>query len=169
MNFFSSIDFGYLIQNYLFEISFFIWFFSLVYILFFNKGNIKSRLLVAVGIGIVTTSCAVFPLVEEESLRNKWIYSIFFALNSITFNENISIIEKIRTSSLYEIFHFTGIIAMIFMNPLLTASVLLSFMNDVFVGIVLGHSVRKEIHIFSELNDKNKIIIQSLRKNNRSA
>lgn len=155
-----------------------------------NKKKIKSILLtpkVVASIGIFISSLfMLLPIHASRIESNSWIMAFFtsainaiklFAFDGGYFNlqDYINEISFFKDHSIFKIVYEITLLAFHVVAPLLTFSVLLTFVKNIVASLNYNRLFRRKPHIFSELNEKSLALANSiaeeykLNKNKRGA
>lgn len=126
------------------------------------KNNIKLKILSTIIGGIVSLAILVFPLLNEENIILNGINSFFYSLQSIGINQDLSIISSINLNSVLGISYIVYIYLIFLALPLLTASVILIFLSDIFVKLKFELNKNKKLYIFSEVNEKSIFVAKDI-------
>lgn len=136
---------------------------------FGKKRDIKTRILIAIlgtAFGILIL---IFPLLKDENIVVRTLNAIYFALKSIWMNQDTSILEILDLSNVYEVVYFIVINALFILMPILTTGAILAFLSDIFIKFKLKMAQKKDLYIFSELNEKSEMIAKRLKRTNNCA
>ena len=129
----------------------------------FKKKKITSkyRYLILVGVGALCVGIIVYPLLSFESEAIKVINAFYIAIKSISLGGNIEILSKIDLSNIRGWIYFIWINGLYLALPLLAASTIIAFINDLFTGYRLKRIKNKDVFIFSEMNEKSIFIAEN--------
>ena len=114
----------------------------------------------------LSLSVLVFPINEGKNMVSKAVFSIIYAAQTIILAEDVSLADTININGIVEILYL-GIIYILYLAmPLLTASFLLSLIDDFTTKIKLYFASRGKVIIFSEINEKSLILAEKLKAKN---
>lgn len=128
------------------------------------KLEAKYRFLAVMGIILLCLAILVFPLFDTNDLTLRVINSIYYALKSITLNEEIDILANISLHDWFGWVYFLYVNGLLIALPIFTVSTLMAFINDLFVDIKLKKLKYKNLYIFSEMNEKSLTIAKQYSK-----
>ena len=122
------------------------------------KINTKYKFLTIMGTCLLCLAILVYPLFDINDITLKITNSIYFALKSITLNEEINILSNISLKNLFGWLYFLWVNFFLIALPFFTVSTLLTFISDLFFGLKFKKIKDKELYIFSEMNEKSLTI-----------
>ena len=134
------------------------------------KENAKTKIVIMIISSIVSLSILVFPLIEQENVVFKVMNSFFYAIQSIGINQDLSLISSIDLHTLQGIVYSFYMYLLFLALPVLTASVILIVLGDIFVKIEFALNKNKRLYIFSEMNEKSLMVAKRIlnRKGNNA-
>jgi len=135
----------------------------LYFVFFRKKKNIKNNTFIALFIGMIAMTFLVYPLEQEyENIFTRILASYVYALRCAGMGQNLQLLSRIdmttRNGQLYFIFMNTLFVIM----PIMTVGFILTFLESVFTKISFLFAKNKELHIFSEINEKSLLIAKKL-------
>ena len=133
------------------------------------KMDSKYKFLIVMGINLLCLAILVYPLFDIEDITLRITNSIYFALKSITLNEEITILNNISLTNFFGWFYFLWVNVFLISLPVFTVSTLISFISDLFTDLKLRKIKNKHLYIFSEMNDKSLTIAKYYANNQDSA
>lgn len=137
--------------------------------IFKKQRDLKTRILIAIFGTTLGILFLVFPLLKDENIAVRIINAIYFALKSIWMNQDTSILEILELSNFYEAVYFIVINVLFILMPILTTGAILAFLSDIFIKFKFKIVQKKDLYIFSELNEKSKMIAIGLKEKNNGA
>ena len=120
----------------------------------------KSITTLLIGLFLALT-VLIYPL-SEGSVIDKLIYAIIYSAQTILLGEDVSLITNLNNITLLENIYVISIYILLLAMPLLTATFLASVLNGISAKIKLHFISKKEIIIFSELNEKSITIAEKI-------
>lgn len=138
-------------------------------IMFRKKRDLKTRILMAIFGTSISIFVLIFPLLDDKNIAVRTLNAIYFALKSIWMNQDTGILETLNLSNLNEISYFIVINALFILMPILTTGAILAFLSDIFIKFKFKIIQRKDLHIFSELNEKSEMVAKKLKENKNVA
>ncbi len=132
------------------------------------KIDTKYRFFIIMGIGLICLGILVFPLLDYSNIAIKVTNTFYYALKSITLNEDIDVLSKINTHSAFGIGYFIWINIFLIALPFFTVSTLIAILNDLFKGIKIKRLKNKNLYFFSEMNEKSVMIAEGYVNNNNA-
>ena len=116
------------------------------------KIDAKYRFLVIMGIGLLCLGILVFPLLDFKDNAIKLTNALYYALKSITLNEDIEVLSEINLHSAFGWIYFIWINLFLIALPFFTVSTLIAFIGDLFTDYKFRKLKNKDIYFFSEQN-----------------
>lgn len=114
----------------------------------------------------ISLAILVFPINEGKNIISKAVFSIIYAAQTIILAEDVSLANNININGIFEILYLGIIYILYLIMPLLTASFLLSLIDDFATKIKLNFASRGKVVIFSELNEKSVMLAEKLSAKN---
>ena len=130
------------------------------------KIDAKYRFLLIMGIGLLSLGILVFPLLDFKDNSIKLINAFYYALKSITLNEDINVLSKINLHSVFGCIYFTWINVFLIALPFFTVSTLIAFIGELFTNYKFRKLKNKNLYFFSEMNEKSIMIAKCYANNN---
>lgn len=128
-----------------------------------SKNNVKFKIFLVIVSCIVSLTILVFPLLEDNNLFIKWINSFFYALQCVGINQDFSIISNIDIVDIFTVMYIVFIYIIFLTLPLLTASIILIFLSDIFVKLKFNINKNNDnLYIFSDINEKSVIMSKKI-------
>lgn len=122
------------------------------------KIDAKYRFLLIMGIGLLSLGILVFPLLDFKDNSIKLTNAIYYALKSITLNEDINVLSKINLHSVFGCIYFIWINVFLIALPFFTVSTLIAFIGELFTNYKFRKLKNKNLYFFSEMNEKSIMI-----------
>lgn len=122
------------------------------------KINTKYKFLITMGICLLCLAVLVYPLFDINDVIIKITTAIYFALKSITLNEEIDILANIGLNNLFGWIYFLWVNFFLIALPFFTVSTLMAFISDLFADLKIKKIKNKDLYIFSEMNEKSLTI-----------
>ena len=132
------------------------------------KIDAKYRFLVIMGIGFLCLGILVFPLLDFKDNAIKLTNALYYALKSITLNEDIEVLSEINLHSAFGWIYFIWINLFLIALPFFTVSTLIAFIGDLFTDYKFRKLKNKDIYFFSEMNEKSIMIAKCYANNNNA-
>lgn len=132
------------------------------------KIDAKYRFLVIMGIGLLCLGILVFPLLDFKDNAIKLTNALYYALKSITLNEDIEVLSEINLHSAFGWIYFIWINLFLIALPFFTVSTLIAFIGDLFTDYKFRKLKNKDIYFFSEMNEKSIMIAKCYANNNNA-
>ena len=132
------------------------------------KIDAKYRFLVIMGIGLLCLGILVFPLLDFKDNASKLTNALYYALKSITLNEDIEVLSEINLHSAFGWVYFIWINLFLIALPFFTVSTLIAFIGDLFTDYKFRKLKNKDIYFFSEMNEKSIMIAKCYANNNNA-
>ncbi len=112
----------------------------------------------------MTASLAIliFPLSTQPDFIGKLVNSILYSAQTIILNENLGILDNFQIINIFDTIYIGVIYLLTLLMPLLTVSFLLTLIGDFTTKFKLYFTRKKDILIFSELNEKSVTIAKRL-------
>lgn len=130
------------------------------------KIDAKYRFLLIMGIGLLSLGILVFPLLDFKDNSIKLINAFYYALKSITLNEDINVLSKINLHSVFGCIYFIWINVFLIALPFFTVSTLIAFIGELFTNYKFRKLKNKNLYFFSEMNEKSIMIAKCYVNNN---
>jgi len=128
-----------------------------------KKKNFKNNIFIALLIGVISMTILIYPLEQEyTNAYTRLLASFFYAIKCAGMGQDLDILSTIDMNGIAGYFYFIFINILFIIMPILTVGFILSFLEDVFVKIRLSLVKNKEIHIFSEVNEKSILLAKRL-------
>ncbi len=115
---------------------------------------------------LVTLFILMFPLVNSVGLLSKFVTTLIYTIQTITFNQDLELVNNITVTSFYEGVYIGIIYILFLLIPLMTTTYLLSLIDGVVSKIRLFLSRHTKIYIFSEINEKTLAIASKMHSKN---
>ena len=131
--------------------------------------NATVKFLMTMGVGIIAILILVFPLLENNNALIRFTNSFYYAIKSITLNEDIGVLSKINIGEVFGFVYFLFINLFLIALPVLTVSALLSILSNFFTDMKFRRLKNKDLYVFSEMNEKSLLIAEDVKKRNNSA
>ena len=136
----------------------------IVYALFFReKKNLKNNIFIALCTGVIAMTFLVYPLeVEYDNVFTRILASFFYAMKCARMGEDLKILSVINMNEA------NGYIYFIFMNilfvvmPIIAIGFILTFLENIFSKLAFLSLKDKELHIFSEVNEKSVLLAKKI-------
>lgn len=119
-----------------------------------NKKYIRSKLLIFLTGFTVALIVLVFPLYNEYNLISQTVFSILYSLQVIFLGQDFELINNIELNNILNTIYVISIYILFLLEPLITATAILSLLGNNLSKIKLVLSRYKEIIVFSEINEK---------------
>ena len=119
-----------------------------------NKKNFRLAIFITLLGLLISLFILVYPLMESANLISKVITSFIYTIQTVTFNQDLSIINALEVNYFYEWIYLCLIYLSFLLIPLITTTFLLSLIDNLFSKIRLFFSPNKTKYIFSEINEK---------------
>ena len=132
------------------------------------KIDAKYRFLVIMGIGLLCLGILVFPLLDFKDNAIKLTNALYYALKSITLNEDIEVLSEINLHSAFGWIYFIWINLFLIALPFFTVSTLIAFIGELFTNYKFRKLKNKDIYFFSEMNEKSIMIAKCYANNNNA-
>lgn len=135
----------------------------IIYFILRKKRNIKNSMFIALLTGVIAITFLVYPLEEEyENIFTRIMASFIYAMRCAGMGQDLQLLSKIdmNVKNGYIYFIFMNILFVIM--PIITAGVILSFLENILEKISFRLLRNKDLHIFSEVNEKSLLIAQKL-------
>ena len=132
------------------------------------KIDAKYRFLVIMGIGLLSLGIVVFPLLDYKDNAIKLTNAFYYALKSITLNEDIAVLSKINLDNIFGWIYFIWTNMLLIALPFLTVSTLIAFMADLYTDYKFSKLKNKNLYFFSEINEKSAMIAKCHISNNNA-
>ena len=130
------------------------------------KIDAKYRFLLIMGIGLLSLGILVFPLLDFKDNAIKLTNAFYYALKSITLNEDINVLSKINLHSVFGCIYFIWINVFLIALPFFTVSTLIAFIGELFTNYKFRKLKNKNLYFFSEMNEKSIMIAKCYANNN---
>ena len=130
------------------------------------KIDAKYRFLLIMGIGLLSLGILVFPLLDFKDNAIKLTNAFYYALKSITLNEDINVLSKINLHSVFGCIYFIWINVFLIALPFFTVSTLIAFIGELFTNYKFRKLKNKNLYFFSEMNEKSIMIAKCYVNNN---
>lgn len=130
------------------------------------KIDAKYRFLLIMGIGLLSLGILVFPLLDFKDNAIKLTNAFYYALKSITLNEEINVLSKINLHSVFGCIYFIWINVFLIALPFFTVSTLIAFIGELFTNYKFRKLKNKNLYFFSEMNEKSIMIAKCYANNN---
>ncbi len=136
----------------------------IIYFIFFRtKKNLKSNIFIALLTGVIAITILVYPLEKDyEVVYTRILASFFYALQCAGMGQNLGILSGINMNTTNGYIYFIFINVLFIIMPIITVGFILSFIENIFVKICLFLFKNKELHIFSEVNDKSLLLAKKM-------
>ncbi len=119
-----------------------------------NSKNMKRSIFILLLGLLVLLFILIFPFINSGNLISKIIATIIYCIQTITFNQDLSLVGNIKAVHLKEWLYVCLTQTLFLLIPLVTTTFLLSLIDGVVSKIKLCLSVNKKIYIFSQINEK---------------
>lgn len=123
-----------------------------------NKKFIRSKLLIFLAGFTIALIVLVFPLYSDYNLISQTAFSILYSLQSIFLGQDFELINDVELKNVVDIIYIVFIYALFLLEPLITATAILTLLGNYLSKIRLKVSRFKEIIVFSEINEKTMTI-----------
>ena len=128
------------------------------------KENLKTKIVIIIISSIAALAILVFPFMEEKNNTFKVLDSVFYSLKCLGLNQDFSIISNIDLLTINGFLYAIFIYGLFLALPILTASVILIFLGDMFVKVKFAINKNKRLYIFSEMNEKSLMVARRILK-----
>ena len=128
------------------------------------KENLKTKIVIIIISSIAALAILVFPFMEENNNTFKVLDSVFYSLKCLGLNQDFSIISNIDLLTINGFLYAIFIYGLFLALPILTASVILIFLGDMFVKVKFAINKNKRLYIFSEMNEKSLMVARRILK-----
>ena len=128
-----------------------------------NKRNFKTQILIAIVGEFFAILVLTIPLFKYNNILIKILNALYFALKSIWANQDVTIVEALNISKYSEFIYYVVLNALFITMPILTTSVILAFISDVFTNRKFKKIQKNNLHIFSCLNEKSELLALKIR------
>ncbi|MBR3614764.1 MAG: hypothetical protein IKL55_06260 [Clostridia bacterium] len=119
-----------------------------------NKKYIRSKLLILLTGFTIALIILILPLYKEYNLISQIVFSILYSLQVIFLGQDFELINMIELNNIVNTVYVVAIYILFLLEPLITATAILTFLGNNLSKIRLMLSRFKEILIFSEINEK---------------
>lgn len=116
--------------------------------------NVKVKFFHIVLAMIITLTILVYPLMTGRTKTYILFSSFFYSFQAISLTEDISIIKNISLDSTLNILYVFFIYGLFTFIPLLTVTFILTLIDNIFNKFKLIFLKKKELVVFSEINDR---------------
>ena len=125
----------------------------------YNLKKVIPILLFGMAISLIIL---IFPISPGHNLISKLVYSIIYSAQTIFLGEDVDLITGLTPITAIEHIYIGVIYILLLAMPLLTASFLASLLNGITTKLKLRFISKKEIIIFSKLNEKSITIAEKI-------
>ena len=125
-----------------------------IFLVKINSKNIKRSIFILLLGLLLSLFILIFPFINSGNLISKIIATIIYCIQTITFNQDLSIVGNIKVVHLKEWLYVCLTQTLFLLIPLITTTFLLSLIEGVVSKIKLFLSTNKKIYIFSQINEK---------------
>ena len=131
-----------------------------------NK-NFKHNIFLALLTGVIAITILIYPLQQQyTNTYTRILASFFYAIKCAGMGQNLEILSKIDMNGITGYFYFILLNILFIIMPIIAVGFILSFLEDVFVKTRLSLIKNKELHIFSEINEKSILLAKKLQNKN---
>lgn len=116
--------------------------------------NAKMRILVLIIGFLFTLGVLVFPLISGINFASRVTMTILYAFQTIGMNQDIDIVRNIQILDFYEWVYVGFICLMYLLIPLMTATFLLSLIDNFVAKVRLVFSKKVKMFVFSNINER---------------
>lgn len=125
-----------------------------------NKKYIKSKLLILLTGFTTSLVILVLPLFKEYNLISQIVFSILYSLQVIILGQDFELINSIELTNALNTIYVISIYVLFLLEPLITATAILTFLGNNLSKLRIIFSRFKEILVFSEINEKTLTIAE---------
>ncbi len=125
-----------------------------IFLVKINSKNIKRSIFTLLLGLLISLFILVFPFINSSNLISKIIATIIYCIQTITFDQDLSIVNNIKAVHLKEWLYVCLTQTLFLLIPLITTTFLLSLIDGLVSKIKLFLSTNKKIYIFSQINEK---------------
>ena len=136
----------------------------------FRKNKLKHTVGVLLAFCVVAMCFLVYPLMNGyHNVFLRILASFVYATRCIRMGQSLDLLSSLNLSNIYGLLSFLLMGFLFVLMPILTASFIISFLDNFFARIYLSLLKHKEIHVFSEVNEKSLLLYKKLEldKNNK--
>lgn len=128
-----------------------------------KKKDFKNNIFLALLTGVIAMTILIYPLEQEyTNTFTRLLASFFYAIKCAGMGQNLDILSQINMNGITGHFYFILINLLFIIMPIIAVGFILTFLEDVFVKIRLALVKAKELHIFSEVNEKSILLAKRL-------
>ena len=128
-----------------------------------RKKHTKATSIALVGV-MIATAFLVFPLYKEIDFITNLLKTVIYAIKMPSINSDFSVLNN-APNSLFKIYEYVLYIYCV-CAPTLAAGVILSFINSLIDEFISNRQTKKNVHIFSFINEKSLILAESIYSDN---
>ena len=137
--------------------------FTIYFIFYRKKKNIKKNIFIALFTGVIAITFLVYPLQQDyENVFTRILASFVYALRCAGMGQNLQLLSRIDMNVTNGYVYFIFMNSLFLIMPIITAGFILSFLENVFAKICFALFKNKELHVFSDVNDKSLLIAKKL-------
>lgn len=114
---------------------------------------------------LVTIFILVFPFINGANLLSKIVTTIVYSIQTITFSQDLSVVNGITITYFYEWIYMFIIYIIFLLIPIITTTFLLSLIDGVVSKVRLFLSNNK-VYVFSDINERTITLASKLDKKN---
>lgn len=104
----------------------------------------------------------IYPISPGSDFISKIVYAIIYSAQTIILGEDILLVSSLHTESILDQLYIWLIYFLLLIMPFLTVSFLASLLNGITTKLKLRFIIKKEVIIFSELNEKSITIAEKI-------
>ncbi len=125
--------------------------------------NLKKNIFIALFTGVIAMTFLVYPLqIEYNNFFTRLLASFFYAMKCAGMGEDLKILSRINLDSTSGYIYFSLMNFMFVLMPVITVGFILTFLEDIYISICLKLMGNKELHIFSDVNEKSLLIARKI-------
>ena len=132
--------------------------------------SIKKNIFLVLLTGIISAmTFLVYPLQQEyENIFTRIMASFIYAFKCAGMGQNLQILSRIDMKSINGQIYFTLMNLLFVLMPIITASFVLTFVENIISKITFLLLRNKELHIFSEVNSKSLLLAKRLQDDKKA-
>lgn len=120
-----------------------------------KKKKVKNKIFVSLVGTTVALAVLVFPLYKGNHIISQMVFSILYAIQTIFLSQDFELIGQIElNNNLIHLIYVVVIYVIFFLQPLTTATAIISLLTDYISKIQLHLARKKKALVFSEINEK---------------
>lgn len=136
----------------------------IIYFLYYkNKKSVKKNVFIALLTGVIAMTILVFPLEQNyENIFTRMLASFFYAIKCGGMGQDLGILSEINMNDANGYMYFILMNILFILMPIITVGFILTFLENIFTKINLLLSKNKDLHVFSEVNEKSLLVAKKL-------